>query len=107
MGQLGQIGANRFGAGARMKAGRVSHWTRLALALLLLSVAAGCRKARPAAENENTPVELVVPAHGAYTGAYVDFGDQEDDVTLDAIEDFETMVGKHQAIVASSSYWGE
>jgi len=55
----------------------------------------------------NGPVEVVVPAHGAYTGAFMDFGDEEDDVTLEMIEDFETMVGKHQAIIASSSYWGE
>jgi hypothetical protein len=52
-------------------------------------------------------MELAVPGEGKYTGAYIDFGDQEDDVTLEAIENFETMVGKHQAIIASSSYWGE
>ncbi len=53
------------------------------------------------------PVEVVLPEHGVYTGAYVDFGDEEDDVSLETIEDFEKMVGKHQAIIASSSYWGE
>ena len=37
----------------------------------------------------------------------MDFGDAEDDVTLETIEEFEQMVGKHQAIIASSSYWGE
>lgn len=47
-----------------------------------------------------------MPPTGAYTGAYVDFGDTEDDVTLAAIQKFESLVGKHQAIVASSSYWG-
>ena len=50
---------------------------------------------------------LAVPEHGIYTGAYADFGDWEDDVTLEKIEAFETMVGKRQAILASSSYWGE
>ena len=55
----------------------------------------------------NGPVEIVIPEHGAYTGAFMDFGDEEDEVTLEMIEDFETMVGKHQAIIASSSYWGE
>ncbi len=55
----------------------------------------------------NGPVEVVIPEHGAYTGAFMDFGDEEDDVTLETIEDFEQMVGKHQAIIASSSYWGE
>jgi hypothetical protein len=55
----------------------------------------------------NGPVEVLPPEHGAYTGAFMDFGDEEDDVTLEMIEDFEKMVGKHQAIIASSSYWGE
>ena len=49
----------------------------------------------------------MVPAQGAYTGAYIDFGDREDNVTLEGIEEFEQVVGKHQAIVAFSSYWGE
>jgi beta-mannanase len=37
----------------------------------------------------------------------VDFGDTEDDVTVEKIEGFENLVGKQLAIVASSSYWGE
>ena len=53
------------------------------------------------------PVEVVVPEHGAYTGAFIDFGEAEENVTLETIEDFEALVGKHQAIIASSSYWGE
>ena len=53
------------------------------------------------------PPVLVVPTHGAYTGAYISFGDKEDDVTLEGIEEFEEEVGKHQAIIAFSSYWGE
>jgi hypothetical protein len=51
--------------------------------------------------------DLAVPEQGAYTGAYIDFGETEDDVTLEHIEAFEKAVGKHQAIIASSSYWGE
>jgi beta-mannanase len=50
---------------------------------------------------------LALPQVGLYTGAYIEFGDKEDDVTLEKIENFEKLVGKHQAIVASSSYWGE
>jgi len=50
---------------------------------------------------------LEVPASNAYTGAYIDFGETEDNVTLEALEDFEKMVGKHQAIVAFSNYWGK
>src|SRR2546421_8997005 len=69
----------------------------------------GCRKNSLANIHidPNGPVEVLVPDHGAYTGAFMDFGDEEDDVTLEMIEDFESMVGKHQAIIASSSYWGE
>jgi hypothetical protein len=51
--------------------------------------------------------ELTVPEKGAYTGAYVDFGDGEDDVTLEALGRFEKMVGKHQAIIAFGNFWGE
>lgn len=51
--------------------------------------------------------KLVIPEHGLYTGAYIDFGEREDEVTLEKIEAFEQVVGKRQAIVASSSYWGE
>jgi len=79
------------------------------MGVLLGILAGGCE--RPALENTrpdpNAPVEVVIPEHGAYTGAFMDFGDEEDDVTLEMIEDFEGMVGKHQAIIASSSYWGE
>ncbi|MEO7167060.1 MAG: glycosyl hydrolase [Spartobacteria bacterium] len=75
----------------------------------LLFVSLGCRKEEPAAPplDRNGPVEVVLPAKGAYTGAYIDFGEAEDAVALETIEDFEQMVGKHQALIASSSYWGE
>ena len=67
-----------------------------------------CKKATSSSPiDPNGPVEVVIPEHGAYTGAFMDVCDEEDDVTLDMVEDFETMVGKHQAIIASSSYWGE
>jgi beta-mannanase len=56
---------------------------------------------------DSGPVKLVFPERGAYTGAYIDFGEAEDKVSLDAIEDFEKLIGKHQAIIASSSFWGE
>src|ERR671935_3038152 len=68
----------------------------------------GCRKHTAVAQvDPNGPVEVVIPEHAAYTGAFMDFGDAEDDVTLETIEDFEQMVGKRQAIIVSSSYWGE
>ena len=78
--------------------------------LLCLAALAGCgRKSgvvQPAPPTKG-PKQLVVPEHGAYTGAYIDFGEREDDVTLEGIEGFEAQAGKHQAIIAFSSYWGE
>lgn len=50
---------------------------------------------------------IAPPDKGAYLGAFVDFGDTEDDVTLGGIERFEKLIGRPLAIVASSSYWGE
>jgi Glycosyl hydrolase family 26 len=82
----------------------LSFVVTLSVSLVLI----GCRK--PVAGeriDSNGPVEVVIPEQGAYTGAFMDFGDEEDDVSLETIEDFEQMVGKHQAIIASSSYWGE
>lgn len=103
MGELGEAGTDRLRSGADVKS-----LGRIAIVLGLLLVLGGCRKPRIAAPNESkTPLQLAVPAAGKYTGAFIDFGDTEDDVSLEAIEDFETMVGKHQAIIASSSYWGE
>ena len=82
-------------------------WLAVAAALLISS-AAGCdKKATVKPPDPNAPVEVVLPERGIYTGAFMDFGDAEDEVTLETIEEFEGLVGKHQAIVASSSYWGE
>jgi len=77
--------------------------------ILACAALAACRKsAAPKTRlDPNAPVEVLLPAKGAYTGAFMDFGDAEDEVTLDVIEEFENMVGKHQAVIASSSYWGE
>lgn len=72
-----------------------------------LSLGCGKKSANLKSSGPSSALEVVLPKDGAYTGAYVDFGDEEDSVTLEAIEDFEQMVGKHQAIIASSSYWGE
>ena len=53
---------------------------------------------------DSTPL---APGTGVLFGAYVDFGETEDHVTLEAIQEFEKLVGKAPAIIASSSYWGE
>lgn len=82
---------------------RTAKWL-LAASLLMT----GCKPAStPVSPQPEGPQTLAVPDQGAYTGAYIDFGDIEDSVTLEGIETFEKLVGKHQAIVASSSYWGE
>jgi hypothetical protein len=80
------------------------------LAVILLScgvLCAGCRHEKPIGAKEQGPKEFVMPDKGAYTGAYVDFGEGEDDVTYDAIVGFEQMTGKHLAIVAFGNFWGE
>ncbi|OGT88973.1 MAG: hypothetical protein A2514_08645 [Gammaproteobacteria bacterium RIFOXYD12_FULL_61_37] len=80
----------------------MKHWRILGLAGLigLLSLPAG------AAETDRAP-RLAVPAQGAYTGAYLGAGDAEDQLSFDAMEAFGEMVGKHQALVAFSNFWGE
>src|SRR5437016_13978913 len=76
-------------------------------AMSILALVSCKREASQSPVDPNGRVEVVLPEHGAYTGASMGFGDEEDDVTSEIIEDFETMVGKHQAIIASSSEWGE
>ncbi len=81
---------------------------RTVIFLTLITLASAChQRSKSNRLDNNESVEVMVPEHGAYTGAFIDFGEAEEDVTLEGIEDFETMVGKHQAIIASSSYWGE
>ena len=79
------------------------------LFLVLFGIAICSNKVLVCAAEKHEPFiqELAVPEKGAYTGAYVDFGEGEDDVTLEAIERFEKMVGKHQAIIGLGNFWGE
>jgi len=78
------------------------------LGLCVLLTTAGCEKHAPSlTQSSSKEKQLVVPDHGAYTGAFIDFGGIEDQVSLEGIESFEQIVGKHQAIIASSSFWGE
>lgn len=89
----------------------------LTLLLFLLSIlllAQGCGKVEEGTPRLTGgepvpagPLELIFPEGGAYTGAYVDFGEGEDDVTYDAIADFAKMTGKELALVAMGSFWGE
>ncbi len=91
---------------------RAAFRRRLACSLLgwLLLCTVSCNRQAAVPRLRQTPCETGharVPDHGAYTGAYIDFGEQEDAVTLEGIEEFERLTGKHQAIIAFSSYWGE
>lgn len=116
MGDVGKTGTDGVGAGAGVTVNLHSMfglrpWAFgfFYVAMSILGVAS-CQRHSGLTNvtiDPNTPVEVVIPEHGIYTGAFIDFGDEEDDVALEMIEDFEKLVGKHQAIIASSSYWGE
>ena len=54
----------------------------------------------------DSPIKVAIPEGHAYAGAYIDFGEREDAVTLEAIERFDALVGKQQAMVAFSNDWG-
>lgn len=85
----------------------------LLLSLAVLGLLSGCRqddKQNPAVSQPapgTGAIELVLPETSCYPGAYVDFGEGEDDVTYDALTAFEKMTGKHHAIIAFGSFWGE
>jgi len=90
---MGEIAANRI----RLHAMKQILFP-LCLAFCLTRLFAGTPSGSP---------ELLPPATGVLFGAYADFGDTEDRVTLEGIEDFEKLAGKPPSILASSSYWGE
>ncbi len=94
-------------ARSRRTVARTLAYSLLGWAILLVSCHREDPSKQPPQTNPAVPAALVVPEHGAYTGAYIDFGEREDTVTLDGIEEFEQLTGKHQAIIAFSSYWGE
>jgi beta-mannanase len=104
---MGKTGPQGYSGNANLEILKI---VRLCLATALF--AGGCGDSPVTAtlkapDPPSGPVHLIVPSEGAYTGAYIDFGDSEDQVTFEQIEAFEKAVGKHQAIIASSSYWGE
>jgi len=84
----------------------------LAVLALLSGSIMPARPAHPqatgAAPAATTPApRLAVPDKGAYTGAYIEFGETEDKVTLERLEWFEQTVGKQQALIAFSNFWGQ
>lgn len=85
--------------------------------ITLLPIVAACLCGSPAwatgsiepwgeTPSHGEPRRLAIPDGRAYAGAYIDFGQREDEVTLERIERFDELVGKQQAIVAFSSDWG-
>ena len=50
--------------------------------------------------------KLAPPAVGAYFGAYLEFGELEEQVTLERIDAFTDLVGKQPAIIAFANPWG-
>ncbi len=79
----------------------------VAVLLCVVLLCAGCRHEEGAKAKDQGLQELMMPSKGAYTGAYVDFGEGEDHVTYDAITAFEKMTGKHLAVVGFGNFWGE
>jgi len=86
----------------------------LALLLILSPLASGCRdqstleaEGTTAAAKMDGPLTLTMPKDGAYTGAYVDFGEGEAEVTYDALTNFEQLTGKPLAAVAFGNFWGD
>lgn len=80
----------------------------LALAAVLAwgtAIAQGTPATAAAPAPASPPLRLAAPPEGAYTGAYIDFGEHEDEVTLERIESFAELTGKHQAVVAFTNAW--
>lgn len=82
--------------------------------VLLASLVAGCRDLTSvevsipsAAAPADLGSMLIMSTHGAYTGAYVDFGKGEAQVTYDALTGFERLTGKPLAMVAFGNFWGD
>lgn len=78
-----------------------------AVLLAALLFTACSRPVSPPQAAANPLPPSLVPAKGVLLGAYMDFGEKEDGVTIEKIERFEQLAGKAPAIIASSSYWGE
>jgi len=85
----------------------------LKVVFFLLPLVSGCRDQSEAVATEKAtaqtegPMTLIMPKNGAYTGAYVDFGEGEAQVTYDALTGFEQLTGKRLATVAFGNFWGD
>jgi hypothetical protein len=93
----------------RSRAATLNLSLTLALSVIVLGLAGlgvGWKAVHLKNQSSDT-AQPSAPIDGVMTGAYIDFGEKEDEVSLEKIEAFEQLVGKHQAIIASSSFWGE
>jgi beta-mannanase len=68
---------------------------------------ANAEKTEPPTVQNQGSLTLLMPQNSAYTGAYVDFGEGEAQVTYDALVNFEDLTGKHLAVVAFGNFWGD
>src|SRR5947208_16357281 len=64
---------------------------RTVIFLTLIALASACHQRKSNGPDNNESVEVMVPAHAAYTGAFIDFGEADEDVTLEGSQGFETV----------------
>ena len=91
----------------------MEHHLKIILVGLLLCLVTGtCQREKyhhPAEKQRDTSTmqgaRLIIPDRQAYTGAYIDFGHNEDTITFEALEAFEALSGRHQAIIGFSNDW--
>lgn len=91
---------------------KTTNYNFLTSCLLCALLAINACKEQHISKNTNTSnsdiqQKLVIPSSQAYNGAYIDFGAMEDNVTLEGIESFDQLVGRKQAIIGFSNYWGK
>lgn len=89
-------------------------WKKISFLFILALLACGavmtsCKDSDPHLSKSISKhnLQLAVPENQAYAGAYIDFGEFEDNVTLEGIEDFDKLVNRKQAIIAFSNVWGK
>ena len=71
-----------------MRLSRGKAFSCLVVALLVTCASCNQHKAVSVTIDRNGPLEVKIPDRGVYTGAFIDFGDAEDEVALEMIEDF-------------------
>src|SRR5205085_7325278 len=79
VGQLGKTGAHRERSRSRVAVDlAMREFFRVATFAVAITALVACQKKTATTHphiDPNGPVEVVIPEHGAYTGAFIDFGD--------------------------------